>query len=277
MRDVIQEIAAAREGRHPDPALLPPGFSDWQFARELNRQAYDRIADDYNEDYFENPRLAEEFEGWMQQLPAGGTVLDAGCGHGDPVISRLLERGFAVTGSDLSPKMLARAREQFPQTTFLERDTTELEAEDAFDGVCSFSSMVYLDPIDFFHSIYRVFRALKPGGLLFLYGYDLHPDYRGNPYRFTLDEWMWSHTIGLMEITSALEEHGYFKVLMAKDTTTEDERQEFIEGWRTHTMEEHEEFMAMLGGQIDSDPPDLSTPPDTLAYNYVVIAKKQAR
>lgn len=109
MRELVADLEAACQGRHPDPGLLPPDFSDWLFARELNRRAYDQIAVDYVENYFAEPLLQDAFDNWLAQLPTSGSVLDAGCGHGDPVITRLLERGCHVTGSDLSPAMLTRA------------------------------------------------------------------------------------------------------------------------------------------------------------------------
>lgn len=277
MREIIQELEAACQGRHPDPGALPPGFSDWPFAREINRRAYDQLAAEYQEDYFANPLLTDACDGWLAQLPPGGSLLDAGCGHGDPVITRLLERGFRVTGSDLSPAMLARARDQFPQMEFWERASTEIEAESAFDGVCSFSSMLYLDQIDFFHSIYRLHRALKPGGLLFLYGYDLHPGWRGQPYDVAIQHWMWGGTRGLAETAAALEEHGYFKVLKALDVTPEAERQERIEHWRAQKLEAHAELVKKYPSAQPSPAPDVSRPPSYLAYKYIVVAQKPAQ
>lgn len=262
MRELIQELEAACQGRHPDPGALPPGFSDWPFARELNRLAYDQLAAEYQEDYFANPLLTEACNGWLAQLPPGGN---------------LLERGFRVTGSDLSPVMLARARAQFPQVEFLERASTEIEAESVFDGACSFSSMLYLDQIDFFHSIYRLYRALKPGGLLFLYGYDLHPGWRGQPYDVAIRHWMWGGTRGMKETAAALEEHGYFKVLKMLEVTPKAERQERIERWRAWKLEAHAELVKKYPSAQPIPAPDVSQPPSHLAYKYIVVAQKPAQ
>lgn len=275
MRELIAELESACQGRHPDPGLLPPGFSHWLFARELNRRAYDQIAANYQENYFANPLLADAFADWLAQLLANGAVLDAGCGHGDPVIARLLERGFQVTGSDLSPVMLARARQQFPQADFWERAITEIATEAAFDGACSFSAMLYLDPIDFFHSIYRLYRALKPGGLLFLYGYDLHPNWRGQPYDVAIQQWMWGGTRGLEEVTRALEEHGYFKVLKTQIPVSEAERQAKIAEWRARAKKEHDEWRASLPSTANIARSDYSNVTPRLPYPYVVVAQKQ--
>ena len=221
MRDLTREIADVYVGKHPNPADLLQGSGDWHFVRQLNQKAYDRISEDYQERYFSNPSLVEAFDAWLSEMPASGHILDAGCGHGQPVISRLLEKGFTVTGIDLSPKMLERARDNFPDVKFVNQMTSEITYESEFDGACSLSSLLYLDPIDLSRSIYRLYRALKPGGLLFLYAYDQHPTWRGVPYHFDLHEWMWAWTYSMQEAVKALEEHGCFKVLKMQDVTTE--------------------------------------------------------
>ena len=39
-------------------------------------------------------------------VPAGGSILDIGCGMDEPIARYFIERGFAVTGVDSSPSML---------------------------------------------------------------------------------------------------------------------------------------------------------------------------
>lgn len=273
MRDLTQEIQEVYEGKHPSPAELAERSGEWSFARELNRKAYDVVSQEYIEDYFSNPHLTQAFDSWLGSIPAGGHVLDAGCGHGKPVLSRLLEKGFHVTGTDLSPKMLERARANFPDVMFLNQMTSEITFEAEFDGVCSLSSLLYLDPIDLSHSLYRLYRALKPGGLLFLYGYDLHPGYRGHPYGVELDHWMWSWTYSMDEATKALEEHGFFKVLQRQEVSTEAEKQQRIEAWRKYSQEQHEQMVKQFP-TLELAAPDLSKPPSNLAYSYIVVARR---
>ena len=87
--------------------------------------------------------------------------------------------------------MLKKAREQFPQVNFVQQAATQLDLDAAFDGACSFSSLLYLDPIDFYNAVYRLYQAIKPGGLLFLYGLDTGPDWRGEPFNIVIGKWMW--------------------------------------------------------------------------------------
>lgn len=245
MRTLIHELAETEQGKRPNPALLPPGSSDWPFARLLNEKSYNAIATDYQEEYFENPLLADVFERWMDKLPQGARILDAGCGHGDPVIARLLEKGFRVAGADFSPVMLARARERFPQVDFYHKMTSELDFDAEFDAACSFSSTLYLDPIDLLHSIYRLHCAIKPGGLLFLFGYDLHPGWRGEPLDTVMEQPIWSWTYSADEAAGALSEHGFFEVLEVVDVTTEEEREERREKARQQQEENERQLEEM--------------------------------
>ena len=276
MQDLTRELIDAYQGKRPNPADLQEGESEWPFIRQLNQKAYDLISQDYDEKYFANPLLTGMFDEWLDGLPNGGHILDAGCGHGEPVIARLLERGYRVTGTDLSPKMLARAKERFPNVSFVNQMVGEIRYEAEFDGACSLSSLLYLDPIDLSHGIYRLHRALKPGGLLFLFANDLHPDWRGDPYSLQIDQWMWSWSYGIEEATRALEEFGYFKVLKAQDVTTEEERERRIASWRKYTQEEYEKYSKKMPEGANYPPPDLSKIPTNLAYGYVVIARREA-
>ena len=279
MQDLNREIMDVYHGQHPNPAEFPAGVSDWPFMRQLNQKAYDLISQDYQEEYFSNPLLTEMFDTWLNELPAGGHVLDAGCGHGQPVIARLLENGYQVTGTDLSPRMLERAKEHFPTVTFVNQMVSEIRNEAEYDGVCSLSSLLYLDPIDLSHSVYRLYQALKPGGLLFLYAYDLAPSSRGEPYSLTIKQWMWSWTYAMDEAAQALEEFGYFKVLKAQDVSTEKQKEERIERWREHEQLSQEKVIASLqpGIKIPPLPDALSRVPQNLPYCYALVARRENR
>ena len=277
MRQLAIELDQAHQGRHPDPGKLPAGSGDWPFALQLNRHAYNLVAPEYQEDYFSDPATAAQFDSWLQGLPAGGQVLDAGCGHGDPVIARLLERDFQVTGIDLSPEMLRRAQERFPSVPFHNLAVTQLDREAAFDGACSLSSMLYLDPIDFFHAIYRLYRALKPGGLLFLFGLDTHPGWRGHPFDQVLEQWMWAWTRSLPEAVSALEEHGYFRVLQAVEVTPPKEEEPDQPASSGPGEAIVQNILSLPDSTIPFQLPPLPKPKRTQAYAYTIIAQRNER
>ena len=66
--------------------------------------------------------------------PAGGRVLDAGCGTGRVAIE-LARRGFIVVGVDLDPSMIAEARRRAPELRWVEADLVGLDLGEGFDVV----------------------------------------------------------------------------------------------------------------------------------------------
>jgi SAM-dependent methyltransferase len=277
MREMINEIAAVQMGKHPNPADFPCGSSEWPFMSQLNQKAYDKISEEYEEDYFENQLLSEAFDEWSGMLPIQGNLLDAGCGIGKPVIARLIDRGFKVTGSDFSAAMLRRAREKFPEAKFIEKSSTALSFQEEFDGICSFNSTLYLDPIDLLNCVYRYHLALRPGGLLFLYAYDPGPDWRGEPFHHTVGQWMWSWHYGMDEAADLLEEHGYFEVLSRRKVQWDKDEDNRIAQEIEKQNKEEEEYR----NRQESDPspfpimlPFMKTPIERSSYAYMIIARR---
>ena len=72
------------------------------------------------------------------RLEPGARLLELGCGGGTPETQRLAQR-FAVTGVDISPRQVERARAAIPEAEFVRADFTALELPAcSFDAVCSF-------------------------------------------------------------------------------------------------------------------------------------------
>ena len=101
-------------------------------------------------------------------LPAGGRVLDLGCGRGSFGI-RLAQWGYAVTGIDESAPMLAVAREQAASRgvdiEFRQAPLTSLPERSVFDAALLLDFGAYADA-DNAAMIRAVAAALKPGGKL---------------------------------------------------------------------------------------------------------------
>src|SRR4029078_10897245 len=51
---------------------------------------------------------------WSKSLPRGASVLDLGCGFGEPISRVLIEEGFSVFGVDASPRLVEAFRSRFP-------------------------------------------------------------------------------------------------------------------------------------------------------------------
>jgi SAM-dependent methyltransferase len=135
---------------------------------------FDAHAPIYDGNAFTRSTAAEvEFLLEELHLPAGGSVLDVGCGTGRHAIA-LAGRGHAVTGLDLSSEMLARARQSARaagvEVDWVQGDATRFAFPAPFDAaICLCEGAFGLlgpadDPIEQPLSILRnVARSLRPG------------------------------------------------------------------------------------------------------------------
>ena len=111
-----------------------------------------------------------EYAAWLDLLearvPPPAKVLDLGCGCGVPVARRLSAR-YEVTGVDLSPVQIERARTLVPSATFRWADMTELEFPDAsFDAVVCLFAIIHVPLAEQPGFLRNVARWLRPGGVL---------------------------------------------------------------------------------------------------------------
>jgi SAM-dependent methyltransferase len=105
-------------------------------------------------------------------LGRGARVLDAPCGNGRHALE-LGKRGMRVTAFDLCEDFIAEARATSATVggavSFAVRDLRALDAVAEFDAVtCLGNSFGYLEHDDTVDWLYRVARALRPGGGFFL-------------------------------------------------------------------------------------------------------------
>jgi SAM-dependent methyltransferase len=77
-------------------------------------------------------------------LPKEGTVIDIGCGFGEPIAGYLLDRGFAVDGVDASPTLIGQCRERFPRRSWHVADMRTLNLGRRFDGLLAWDSFFHL-------------------------------------------------------------------------------------------------------------------------------------
>ncbi len=77
----------------------------------------------------------------MRASQTAPACLELGCGGGAPETRRLAQR-FAVTGVDISPRQVEKARAAIPEAKFVCADFTELELPaGSFDAVVSFYTL----------------------------------------------------------------------------------------------------------------------------------------
>ncbi|HKC50272.1 MAG TPA: class I SAM-dependent methyltransferase, partial [Myxococcota bacterium] len=132
--------------------------------RKLVREGYDRCSAAFSEARSRDPGL--ELAPLLERLAGGSRVLDVGCGSGLP-IAAALAREHRVTGVDVSPEQIRRARENVPSATFLLGDAMSVEFPAAsFDAVVSFYAVFHLPREEHEALFRRIERWLVPGGYL---------------------------------------------------------------------------------------------------------------
>ena len=136
------------------------------------RNSYDRIADEYAR------RLYKELDGkpldrelltrFAKEVAGRGDACDLGCGPGQ-IARYLRDQGATVFGLDLSPKMVAQARELNPDISFRTGNMLALDLPDAsLAGIAAFYAIVNI-PRESVPEVFReIARVLQPGGILLL-------------------------------------------------------------------------------------------------------------
>jgi SAM-dependent methyltransferase len=124
---------------------------------------YDREAEAYA-----GRRGAEEKRyliGFLDRVPAGGAILDLGCGGGQDS-HVMLAKGFAVTPLDGSAGLAAIAERRIGRPVRVMR-FEDIEDEAAFDAIWANASLLHV-PLDGLPDVLaKLRRALRPGGLFY--------------------------------------------------------------------------------------------------------------
>ena len=157
--------------------------------RDVVRAGYDEIG----EKYHTWSHASEVRLGFVQQvldrLPAGSTVVDLGCGPGDPA-TRLLSEQHDVVGVDLSAGQPGIARRLAPRASLVQADLVELALQpSSVDAVVSFYALGHLPSEAHVPLIERVGSWLRPGGLFLTSaplspGDDVDAEWLGVPMSF---------------------------------------------------------------------------------------------
>lgn len=157
------------------------------------RDSYNKVAGQYTARIYgelaHKPYDRALLDDFAERLRGRGPLCDLGCGPGH-VARYLHERGASVCGVDLSPAMVAQAREQNPGITFTEGNMLALDVPDgAWVGVAAFYSIIHLPRPEVRRALGEMHRALRPEGLC-LVAFHLGQD------RLHLEEW-WGEQVSL--------------------------------------------------------------------------------
>ena len=117
--------------------------------------------------YAGRPRDAEHLriDRFVAHAPAGGRILELGCGGGQDS-AEMLARGFDVVPTDGSPELAAEAEKRLgqPVRVLLFEDLAEI---DAYDGIWAHACLLHAPRAALPGIIDRIHAALKPGGVFY--------------------------------------------------------------------------------------------------------------
>lgn len=139
----------------------------------MTQRNKERVYESYEEivHWFDDARTktlmeAEYLNLIVKTIPAGGSVLDLGCGTGEPITQFFIDKGFKVTGIDGSKKMVELCQKRFPNEQWIVSDMREINLNQQFDVVLAWHSFFHLDQ-DSQRKMFQIFAThLKPGGIL---------------------------------------------------------------------------------------------------------------
>ncbi|WP_285031032.1 methyltransferase domain-containing protein [Mycolicibacterium sp. lyk4-40-TYG-92] len=151
-----------------DSAAVEPDFV------ALTRGGYDRAAVHYVQrfqNHLDDRPVDRAMIGAFAELVANMPtphVLDVGCGTG-VATAALAAAGLHVTGIDLSPNMIAQARQHNPGLSFRVGSMLDLAVADgSVGGLCAWYSIIHVPDAHLAAVFAEFHRVLAPGGVLLL-------------------------------------------------------------------------------------------------------------
>lgn len=139
----------------------------------MTKRDKERVYDAYEEivHWFDNARTKTLMESEylnliVNSVPAGSSVLDLGCGTGEPIAQFFIDKGFKVIGVDGSKKMIELCKKRFPSEQWIVSDMREINLNQQFDVILAWHSFFHLDQ-DSQRKMFKLFETLiKSGGIL---------------------------------------------------------------------------------------------------------------
>lgn len=155
------------------------------------KQGYNKVAEDYDKtrNQFKNTKYLEHLD---SLLPPSSTILDIGCGAGEPVDSYFVNKGHKVIGIDISEKMIELSKHNVSEAEYKVQDMMELKNKEYFiDAVISFYA-IFHTPRETHQSLLNKINSFLPQGGLILITMG-SSEWEGKEQNFHGTEMFWSH------------------------------------------------------------------------------------
>ncbi len=177
--------------------------------KEKVYESYEKIIDWFDDARTKTLMESEYLNLIANTIPAGGTILDLGCGTGEPIAKFFIEKGFKIVGVDGSKKMIALCKERFPTQTWLVSDMRDINLKQQFDAILAWHSLFHLDK-DSQRNMFPVFKLhCKLNGMLaFTSG-----DEAGEVWSDNGGQELYHASLSASEYETLLKENAFNKIL----------------------------------------------------------------
>ena len=132
---------------------------------EIGRK-YDKIAQWWEQQHQQSSYGVSQFERAISYSSEGGKALDVGCGAGGRFIRILQERGFSVTGLDVSQEMIKLATDNHPEHKFIHQDICSWQTQERFDFIVAWDSIFHLPLMMQKPVVVKLCQLLQKDGIL---------------------------------------------------------------------------------------------------------------
>lgn len=127
---------------------------------------YETISDWYDKHRDKNLFEKHYLDIIIEKLPQKGSVLDLGCGTGQPIAEYFIQNGFDVTGVDGSQAQINKASRHVPKMHTICDDMRHIHLEKQFDCILAWHSFFHLSQGEQ-RVMFKTFKQhINPGGLL---------------------------------------------------------------------------------------------------------------
>ena len=142
---------------------------------------------------------------FLSHLKEGDSVLDVGCGSGDPIAKYLIEEKMKVTGIDYSHAMIDMAKNRFPHSQWYVQDMRELELSHEFRGIIAWNSYFHLNQTDQKKCLSLFSQYLEKGGVFMT---TVGPE-KGEVEGLVNNQKVYHSSLSPDEYKESLEKHGF--------------------------------------------------------------------
>lgn len=178
-------------------------MANFKDVESKTQNVYEENASQYDEERGKSLFEKSYLDKFLNLLP-NSSVLDLGCGAGEPIARYLIEKGCKITGADYSENMLDICKERFPDHRWIFADMRDLKLESKYDGIISWGAFFHLNQEQQRECLPILCQSLNESGILLITVGHIEGEVLGT----VAGNKVYHSSLSKNEYTSILEENG---------------------------------------------------------------------